>query len=77
MLKKQLYWEKKWKNKKCGITKGRLRPGKDKNGKSYCVFLKCKHGFYRKTLIEWVKNCPTEIPTCPICRKEFTIMMVL
>ena len=70
-IKKKSFWENTWKDKICGITKTRLRPGKNIYGLSYSVFLKCKHGFYRKVLIEWVKNCPTEHPTCPICRAVF------
>ena len=71
MKHKQLFWKKKWDNQICGITKGRLRPGSNKDGLSHSIFLKCTHGFYRSVLIEWVKNCPSEIPTCPICRGEF------
>jgi hypothetical protein len=65
-------WKNKWKNKYCGISKGRLRPGKDKNGLGYSIFLECSHGFYRSVLTEWVKKCPKSKPTCPICRKEFS-----
>jgi hypothetical protein len=71
MSTKVFYWEKKWKDKICGITKSRLRPGKNKYGLSYSVFLDCSHGFYRSVLNEWVKNCPLEYPTCPLCRKVF------
>ena len=66
-MKKISFWEKNWKDKTCGISYTRLRPGKNKFGLSYSVFLKCKHGFYRKVLIEWIKNCPSENLTCPIC----------
>ena len=64
------FWKKKWKNKICGITHTRLRPGKNKNGISYSVFLPCKHGFYRSVLNEWIKRCPKDSPTCPLCRKK-------
>lgn len=70
-MKKQPFWKKKWKDKVCGITNARLRPGKNKHGDSYSVFLECNHGFYRSVLNEWVKNCPTFPPTCPLCRQEF------
>lgn len=65
------YWKKKWENQFCGVTKTRLRPGKNKNMLSYTVFLNCGHGFYRTVLKEWVKTCPSYIPTCPLCRKMF------
>jgi hypothetical protein len=71
MVKK---WKKKWKDKVCGITRGRLRPGKNKHGQTHVVFLKCslgEHGFYRNPLIEWIKNCPSDKPTCPMCRESF------
>jgi hypothetical protein len=63
------FWKKKWDGKICCITQTRLRPGKNKYGMSHSVFLKCSHGFYRSVLIEWIKNCPTIIPTCPVCRQ--------
>ena len=65
------FWKKKWGDKMCGISHSRLRPGKNKFGLSYTIFLDCSHGFYRSLLIEWVKNCPTVDPTCPMCRKTF------
>ena len=71
------FWKNKWKGKVCGITKCRLRPGKNKHGVSYSVFLDCKHGFYRTVLIEWIKNCPSEHPTCPICRNEFSVSTIV
>lgn len=74
--KKQVFWKDKW-VKTCGITKSRLRPGKNKYGLSYSVFLTCKHGFYRNVLIEWIKNCPSEQPTCPMCRKIFKVNSIL
>lgn len=70
-MKKKSFWEKRWKNKTCGISMSRLRPGKNKYGESYSVFLDCTHGFYRNVLIEWIKNCPTNQPTCPMCRTSF------
>ena len=70
-MKKIPYWKRVWKDKECGITNTRLRPGKNKYGLSYSIFLNCKHGFYRKVLVEWVKNCPKEEPTCPLCRRIF------
>ena len=68
---KNSFWYKKWKDKICGITQTRLRPGKNKHGESYSIYLDCSHGFYRSVLIEWVKNCPSKMPTCPICRQVF------
>lgn len=73
------WWDKKYgKNSICGITKTRLRPGKDKNGKSYTIKLPCKHYFYRKALIEWLFKSKSDLyddnkykTTCPLCRKEF------
>ena len=77
MLKnKQAFWKNKW-NKTCGITRSRLRPGKNKYGISYSVFLNCNHGFYRNALIEWIKNCPSENPTCPMCRKIIEVNSIL
>ena len=70
-MKKIPYWKRVWKDQECGITNTRLRPGKNKYGLSYSIFLNCKHGFYRKVLVEWVKNCPKEEPTCPLCRRIF------
>lgn len=66
------FWKKKWENKICGITHTRLRPGKNKDGLTYTVFLDCNHGFYRSVLEEWIKNCPINPPTCPICRHSFS-----
>ena len=62
------WWEKKYgKDSRCGITMGRLRPGKNKDGLKYTIFLDCGHGFYRSALGKWaVKN-----PSCPLCRKCF------
>ena len=70
MLKKS-WWNKKYgKDKICGITHTRLRPGRDRFGRTYVVYLNCKHGFYRTPLMEWAINSPNN-PTCPLCRKEF------
>lgn len=65
------FWRKKWENKVCGITHTRLRPGKNKDGLSYSVFLPCKHGFYRSVLDKWIKTSPKDSTTCPLCRKKF------
>lgn len=65
------FWKTKWNDKVCGITHSRLRPGKNKHGESYSVFLTCKHGFYRSVILEWIKNCYPNNPTCPVCRKSF------
>ena len=65
------YWKKRWEEQVCGITKTRLRPRKNKDGLSYTVFLDCNHGLYRSPLKEWIKICPTYVPTCPICRTMF------
>lgn len=51
------WWDKKYgKNAICGITKTRLRPGKNKNGISYIITLPCNHSFYRKPLINWINK---------------------
>lgn len=64
----KLWYEKKWgKDKICGITLTRLRPGKNSYGLSYVTKLDCEHSFYTKPLIEWSKLNHT----CPLCRKEF------
>lgn len=56
------WWDNKYgKNAICGITKTRLRPGKDKNGKSYIVKLPCEHYFYRKSLIEWIHKSKIKV----------------
>lgn len=66
------WWNRKWgKGSVCSITFSRLRPGKDDYGYKKCVYLSCKHGFYRKALVEWYKSCPKEAPTCPTCRRPF------
>lgn len=67
----------KWWNKKygresiCGITRSRLRPGTNKHGQTYSVFLSCKHGYCRSALKQWVLTNPGRTPTCPLCRAEF------
>ena len=68
---KSTFWKKKWEGQLCGITHGRLRPGRNKKGDPYCIFLDCKHGFYRSVILEWVINCYPENPTCPVCRTIF------
>lgn len=61
------WWNKKYgKDKICSITQTRLRPGKNKNGKSYSIFLKCKHGFCRSALLKWLETNNT----CPLCRTK-------
>ena len=62
------FWKKYGKNQLCGISHSRLRPGKDKYGNKYVIFLECKHGFYRKPLNMWIKHSNT----CPICRKPIS-----
>lgn len=62
------FWIDKWSNKICGISHTRLRPGKNKLGQDYCVFLECKHGFYRSVLNKWIEMSPTD-PKCPMCRQ--------
>lgn len=71
----KLWWDKKWgKNKSCGITQMRLRPGKDIFDNKKCVFLDCGHGFYRSAIIEWYNSCQKPIPDCPLCRKPINIL---
>tara|TARA_Y100001970_G_scaffold256644_1_gene334592 strand:- start:553 stop:777 length:225 start_codon:yes stop_codon:yes gene_type:complete len=63
------FWDKKWgKTKKCAITRTRLRPGKDKDGKTYVIELPCGHFFYRKALFAWFDKNTDHL--CPLCRKE-------
>jgi len=65
------WWDKKYgKDKICGITRIRLRCGKNKVGKSVTVYLKCGHGFYRSAIKNWV-YAQKGNSTCPLCRKEF------
>ena len=70
-MKNKYWYFKKWgKDKICGITQARLRPGKDKYGISYTTKLKCGHYFYTKPLVEWsYKNS-----SCPICRNPFNLL---
>ncbi len=64
------WWNKKWGTGHiCGITRTRLRQGKNRAGAHYVTRLKCKHAFYTKALDEWIKRCPTVPATCPCCRK--------
>lgn len=64
------WWTKKWgSDKLCGITHGRLRPGKNKYGTPYVITIPCGHSFYTCALIEWMLKCPT----CPCCRQLFTL----
>jgi hypothetical protein len=59
------WWKKKWgKDQLCGISQTRLRSGVDKSGRPYATTLECKHTFYTKPLVEWVKRSNT----CPVCR---------
>ena len=65
-----MWWDNKWgKDKICGITYSRIRPGKTKSGIPYSVHLSCGHYFYTNALIEWTKKSPS----CPICRQRFDI----
>lgn len=72
-MTKTPFWDKKWGGQLCGITHGRLRPGCNKQGVPYSVFLNCKHGFYRSVIIEWSKSCYPQHPTCPVCRRVFHV----
>jgi hypothetical protein len=68
------WWSKRWgKDKLCGISHIRLRPGKNKYGTPYVVSLKCSHSFYTNPLCMWIKNCLPDDPTCPLCRKSFVL----
>ena len=68
-IKPKPFWDQKYgKNAICAITLTRLRPGKNKKGKSYVIKLnKCKHFFYRSAFEKWKENNNT----CPICRTKF------
>lgn len=72
-----LWWNHKYgKYSLCGISRGRIRPGYDKQGYSFAVKLPCGHCFYRKAIIEWSNKFEiynNNFPTCPICRIEFYI----
>jgi hypothetical protein len=66
------FWDKKWgRDQRCAITYSRLRPGKDKDGVSYCIELECGHRFYRKALFRWIIDSHY---TCPVCRKHITML---
>lgn len=69
------FWYKKWSGQLCGITHSRLRPGKNKNGNPYCVFLDCKHGFYRSVITKWANSCLQSTPRCPVCRRKFKLVI--
>jgi len=69
------WWKKNWGNNHvCGITHSRLRPGKSKSGIPHVTKLKCNHRFYTNPLLEWMKMCPNDEPTCPVCRAKFVLM---
>jgi len=71
------WWNKKYgKDSICGITHTRLRPGKNRFGETYAVYLDCKHGFCRSAMKVWVLTNPTAPGTCPLCRKEFDPLKV-
>jgi hypothetical protein len=71
------WWSKKYgKNSICAITNTRLRPGKNKYGQNYSLYLPCNHGFYRSALVSWVLTKPHQTPTCPLCRREFDPIVV-
>ena len=67
MYKKIMSWRKKWgRDKICGITQARLRPGYNKAGESYTLMLTCGHRYYRKGILKWIE----EENTCPVCRNN-------
>lgn len=72
------WWNKKYgKDSICAITQSRLRPGKDSHGLSYCLFLPCKHGFYRSAVRNFIILNDAKILKCPLCRKEFDPSLVV
>ena len=74
--RKKAWWDKKWgKNKICGITHTRLRPGTNKRGTPYVTWINCGHGFYTGVLLEWMVHCFSVYskPTCPICRENIKL----
>jgi hypothetical protein len=72
------WWNKKYgKDSICAITHSRLRPGKNSDGLSYCIFLPCKHGFYRSAITNLVISNSEEILKCPLCRQEFDPILVV
>ena len=61
------FWNKKYgKDAICPISRTRLRPGKNKDGITHIITIKCKHIFYRKAINKWLENNST----CPVCRTE-------
>lgn len=69
------WWDKKYgKDNICPITRNRLRSGKNKQGQHRTVFLKCKHGFNRRALQEWVIS--SHECRCPLCRVTFNPIIV-
>jgi hypothetical protein len=73
-MKNKYWYFKKWgKHKICGITHGRLRPGKDKFGIPYVITLDCNHSFYTNALLEW----STTNETCPLCRIPFNFLLTI
>ena len=77
MKQSTLWWDKKYgKQSICGITQTRLRPGINKQGKTYTIRLKCKHTFYRSALQKWGNSFQTYVP-CPLCRKKFNKYIIL
>lgn len=75
----QAWWYKKWnKERICGITHGRLRPGRNKNGVPYAIELPCGHSFYTNALLEWMSVSGDMLYSpCPCCRKDFTLQELL
>lgn len=71
---KKPWWSKKWGNDKtCYITHTRLRPGKNRKGVYYTTHLDCNHSFCTYPLLEWIKQCPKNTPTCPACRTAINL----
>lgn len=67
------WWNKKYgKEAICAITRTRLRPGRNKLGKKYSVFLSCGHGFCRTALLKMYLT--TADNRCPLCRKIFDVI---
>ena len=69
------FWSKYGKDKICGITRTRLRPGKNKYEETYTVFLPCKHGFCRSALKNYVLTYPTQDLICPMCRRVYSPLL--
>ena len=73
-MKNKNWYFKKWgKDKICGITQSRLRPGKDKYGIPYVITLDCNHSFYTNALLEW----SSQNETCPMCRIPFNFLLTI